>query len=156
MLEAMERYPEAKRDYKSVLAAAPNDPSAWNNLVRTLSVVCPSAELYSHVMCTGVDKLRLAKMSVKLTSVPEPTLVAHSAVPLNGVSYYQCAQGNSTAQLGDWAGAAECFAKAAALAPEFSFAAANHALAAYQIGQTDSAVREMTYAAMHPCFCRLT
>lgn len=39
--------------------------------------------------------------------------------------------------------AEQCFGKAAALAPEFAFAAGNHALALFQLGQTDSAVRQM-------------
>lgn len=31
-LEGMQRWEEAIADYKAVLAASPNDPSAWNNL----------------------------------------------------------------------------------------------------------------------------
>lgn len=31
-LEGMRRWEEAIADYKAVLAAAPTDPSAWNNL----------------------------------------------------------------------------------------------------------------------------
>ena len=32
MLEAQGKWDEAVKDYRTVLAAAPNDPSAWNNL----------------------------------------------------------------------------------------------------------------------------
>lgn len=32
VLEAMGRFDEAVADYRAVLAAAPNDPAAWNNL----------------------------------------------------------------------------------------------------------------------------
>eukprot|EP00882_Tetradesmus_deserticola_P019387 GHRQ01020867.1.p3 GENE.GHRQ01020867.1~~GHRQ01020867.1.p3 ORF type:complete len:119 (+),score=60.06 GHRQ01020867.1:438-794(+) len=45
--------------------------------------------------------------------------------------------------LQDWAEAERCFGKAAALAPSFSFAAANHTLALYQLGRTEQAIREM-------------
>eukprot|EP00879_Flechtneria_rotunda_P029102 GHRR01031368.1.p1 GENE.GHRR01031368.1~~GHRR01031368.1.p1 ORF type:complete len:119 (+),score=31.16 GHRR01031368.1:390-746(+) len=45
--------------------------------------------------------------------------------------------------LGNWAEAETCFSKAAALAPFFSFAAANRTLAMYQLGNTEQAIREM-------------
>lgn len=32
LLETLDRYPEAKRDYEAVLAVNPNDAAAWNNL----------------------------------------------------------------------------------------------------------------------------
>ena len=32
MLEAQGRWDEAVEDYRTVLRAAPDDPSAWNNL----------------------------------------------------------------------------------------------------------------------------
>ena len=32
MLEALGRFDEAVADYRAVLAAAPEDPAAWNNL----------------------------------------------------------------------------------------------------------------------------
>ena len=32
VLEALGRFEEAIQDYRAVLAAAPNDPAAWNNL----------------------------------------------------------------------------------------------------------------------------
>ena len=32
VLEALGRFEEAVRDYRSVLAVQPNDPAAWNNL----------------------------------------------------------------------------------------------------------------------------
>lgn len=32
VLEAQGKWDEAVKDYRAVLAAAPNDPSAWNNL----------------------------------------------------------------------------------------------------------------------------
>ena len=38
------------------------------------------------------------------------------------------------------------YGKAVALSPEFSFAAANRALAMYQVGQTEASIREMRYA----------
>ena len=52
--------------------------------------------------------------------------------------------GNPNAALGNWEIAEQCFGKAAALAPSFSFAATNHALALYQLGgdKTDRAIRE--------------
>jgi hypothetical protein len=39
--------------------------------------------------------------------------------------------------------AEQCFGKAASLAPEFAFASGNQALALFQLGQTDRAVRQM-------------
>lgn len=52
-------------------------------------------------------------------------------------------QGNPNAALGRWDVAEKCFGKAASLAPEFAFAAGNHALALFQLGKTDEAVRQM-------------
>ena len=88
VLEAQGRFDEAVKDYRTVLAAEPNDPSAWNNL------------------------------------------------------------GNASAGLQKWDDAAEYYGKASSLAPAFSFAAANKALATYQLGEqdpknTDEALREM-------------
>eukprot|EP00887_Chlorella_sp_A99_P005292 scaffold1.g5292.t1 len=51
--------------------------------------------------------------------------------------------GNSRAGQGDWAEAARCYGRAAALAPAFSFAAANEALALYQLGQDNMAIKQM-------------
>ena len=45
--------------------------------------------------------------------------------------------------LGNWDVAIADFQKAAELAPQYAFARANYALAQYQIGQTDEAVRTM-------------
>jgi hypothetical protein len=39
--------------------------------------------------------------------------------------------------------AEQCFGKAASLAPEFAFASGNQALALFQLGETDRAVRQM-------------
>lgn len=83
MLEALGRFEEAKRDYQAVLAVAPDDPAAWNNLGNA---------------CTGT---------------------------------------------GDWGEAAEYYGRAAQLAPAFSFALANRALALYQLGQDNRAIKEM-------------
>jgi len=51
--------------------------------------------------------------------------------------------GNTNAGMGNWAEAAEFFGRGAALSPTFSFASANRAVALFQTGQTDAAVREM-------------
>lgn len=56
--------------------------------------------------------------------------------------------GNASAGLQRWGDAAEFYGKAATLSPAFSFAAANKALATYQLGEkdpknTDEALREM-------------
>jgi tetratricopeptide (TPR) repeat protein len=83
VLEALGRFPEAIADYRAVLAVAPEDPAAWNNL------------------------------------------------------------GNASAGSGDWAAAAEYYGRAAQLAPAFSFAQANRALALYQLGQDNKAIKEM-------------
>lgn len=42
------------------------------------------------------------------------------------------------------------YGKAVALSPEFSFAAANRALAMYQVGQTEASIREMRYVPAAP------
>lgn len=88
VLEALGRFPEAIRDYKAVLAVAPDDPAAWNNL------------------------------------------------------------GNANAGSGDWAAAAEYYGRAAQLAPAFSFAQANRALALYQLGQDNKSIKEMRCGAV--------
>lgn len=49
--------------------------------------------------------------------------------------------GLSCAGLQNWAEAERCFGRAAALAPSFSFAAANRTLALYQLGRTEEAIR---------------
>lgn len=53
--------------------------------------------------------------------------------------------GNSTALTGDYQRAVEYYGKAASLAPGFAFAAANKALAMYQLGQVDQSMRDMRY-----------
>lgn len=45
--------------------------------------------------------------------------------------------------MGEWLEAAECYGRAVRIAPEFSFAAGNRALALYQLGDTQEAIREM-------------
>lgn len=47
----------------------------------------------------------------------------------------------SAAGLQNWAEAERCFGKAAALAPSFSFASANHTLAMFQLGRKEEAIR---------------
>ena len=37
VMEALNRFDEACQDYRAVLAVDPNDPAAWNNLVRCLA-----------------------------------------------------------------------------------------------------------------------
>jgi len=83
VLEALGRFDEAIADYKAVLAVAPNDPAAWNNL------------------------------------------------------------GNATAGAGDWAAAEPFYARATELAPQFSFAFANRAVALYQSGKDNVAIKEL-------------
>ncbi|KAK9817700.1 hypothetical protein WJX72_000888 [[Myrmecia] bisecta] len=51
--------------------------------------------------------------------------------------------GNASGGLGRWKEAVEYYGKAAVLAPAFSFAVANRALAMYQLGQTNESIREM-------------
>jgi hypothetical protein len=43
--------------------------------------------------------------------------------------------------MADWEGAEGCFARAVALAPTFSFAAANRALMLFQMGKREESVR---------------
>ncbi len=70
------------------------------------------------------------------SSTHNMTSPQHGITPRNNL-------GNAQAGLGQWKEAATCYGTAARLAPEFSFAAANKALALYQLGETDTAVREM-------------
>ncbi|PSC75669.1 TPR repeat-containing [Micractinium conductrix] len=51
--------------------------------------------------------------------------------------------GNASAGAGDWAAAAEYYGKATQLAPAFAFARGNRALALYQLGQDNAAIKEM-------------
>lgn len=51
--------------------------------------------------------------------------------------------GNASAGLGRWKDAEQYYGRAASLAPSFSFAAANRALALYQLGETEASIREM-------------
>lgn len=55
-------------------------------------------------------------------------------------------QGNAYAGLGDWAAAAENYGRATQLAPAFAFAQENRALALYQLGQDNRAIKEMRWA----------
>lgn len=52
-------------------------------------------------------------------------------------------QGNAYAGLGDWEAAAENYGRATQLAPAFAFARENRALALYQLGQDNAAIKEM-------------
>lgn len=56
--------------------------------------------------------------------------------------------GNASAGLGRWHDAAEFYGKAAALAPEFAFSAANKAVALFQLGETNESMREMRCVGM--------
>lgn len=51
--------------------------------------------------------------------------------------------GNAYAGLGDWEAAAENYGRATQLAPAFAFARENRALALYQLGQDNAAIKEM-------------
>jgi tetratricopeptide (TPR) repeat protein len=51
--------------------------------------------------------------------------------------------GNASAGMGDWATASDCFGRAASLAPQFSFAAANKAVVDFQLGRDDVAFKEL-------------
>eukprot|EP00878_Enallax_costatus_P005296 GHUV01005563.1.p1 GENE.GHUV01005563.1~~GHUV01005563.1.p1 ORF type:complete len:364 (+),score=89.25 GHUV01005563.1:278-1369(+) len=51
--------------------------------------------------------------------------------------------GNTYMGMKNWSDAEQCFAKAAQLAPAFSFAAANKTLAMFQLGKREQAIREM-------------
>ena len=49
--------------------------------------------------------------------------------------------GNAEAGVGDWEAASEHYGRAAKIAPQFAFASANKALADYQLGRDDDALR---------------
>ena len=51
--------------------------------------------------------------------------------------------GNASAGLARWRDAANFYGKAASLAPEFAFSAANKAVVLFQLGETDESMREM-------------
>lgn len=51
VLEGMRRWEEAIADYQAVLAASPNDPSAWNNLVLQLNNLATSFGCIIHCTC---------------------------------------------------------------------------------------------------------
>lgn len=59
--------------------------------------------------------------------------------------------GNASAGLGRWRDAADFYGKAASLAPEFAFSAANKAVAMFQLGETNESMREMRYSGL----CRM-
>lgn len=48
---------------------------------------------------------------------------------------------NICAGMQRWSDAVDCFSKATSLSRDFSFAAANKALALYQLGNTEEAIR---------------
>lgn len=54
--------------------------------------------------------------------------------------------GNASAGLARWRDAANFYGKAASLAPEFAFSAANKAVVLFQLGETDESMREMRCA----------
>ena len=58
--------------------------------------------------------------------------------------------GNASAGLGRWRDAADFYGKAASLAPEFAFSAANKAVAMFQLGETNESMREMRCVCL-PC-----
>lgn len=90
-----------------------------------------------------LDRLLAAiVMALQLCSVPLPLPMPLLPAPLPRNNL-----GNASAGLGDWQAAADCFGRAAALAPAFSFAAANEALARYQLGQDNRAIKQMRWVA---------
>lgn len=62
--------------------------------------------------------------------------------------------GNASAGLGRWHDAAEFYGKAASLAPEFAFSAANKAVAMFQLGETNESMREMRCAGLQTGSCK--
>jgi tetratricopeptide (TPR) repeat protein len=83
--------------------------------------------IYSHCALTGYHWVRFAYSADLMCG----------QVDLLTSSFDVCA----AAGLQNWAEAERCFGKAASLAPSFSFAAANHTLALYQLGRTEEAIR---------------
>ena len=142
-LEGLGRFDEAIRDYRSVLAAAPDDPSAWNNLGNSSAggcgVWCGGGRVC--VWGGGGRGQRRRREVAEARCTPTPPHPPHP--PLAG--------------LGRWQEAADCYGRAARLAPGFSFASANQALAWYQLGQDAPAVRQMRCVlSCHPAWTACT
>ena len=60
--------------------------------------------------------------------------------------------GNASAGLARWRDAANFYGKAASLAPEFAFSAANKAVVMFQLGETDESMREMRWGMLTRAF----
>ena len=156
-LEGLRRWDDAIADYKAVLKAAPNDPSAWNNLGN------PNAALGRWDVAEQVPSIGTLhaehNLPVRRLCALHPAWQAGSAVPnsqdamvpgalLKGpmAQALHCVPGTQPPSILSsccYSRMPQCFGKAAALAPEFAFAAGNQALALFQLGQTDKAVRQM-------------
>ena len=71
VLEALGRFEEAIQDYRAVLAAAPNDPAAWNNLG---NATAGAPRLAGVALCAAADAGCCPRCKVK------PGLIAAKSV----------------------------------------------------------------------------
>lgn len=114
-LEALGRFDEAVADYRAVLAVAPGDPAAWNNLGNALAGKGDwCAAVWGCGGMGGRVSVAAAWPRMPLAAAPRPccrrSRLCHAAAAASHTRHGREA-------------AAECYGKAVQLAPQFSFAA---------------------------------
>lgn len=136
-LETMGRYEEARRDYLAVLEAEPSDAAAWNNLG---NVEAASLNWEGAFRC--YDK---AAQLVRLHLWPPQGRSTAEADPKGGTRVGGEKGGGriGTRGLEGPNHMAHSAHIVALQAPQFSFAAANRALARFEMGEEDLAIRDM-------------
>lgn len=97
-----------------------------------------------HILCRGVVLEALGQFEDALTDYRAVLAVQ----PQDPAGWNNL--GNASAGLGRWRDAADFYGKAASLAPEFAFSAANKAVAMFQLGETNESMREMRCVQL-PC-----
>ncbi len=125
-------------DYRAVLAVAPDDPAGWNNLGNASNGLgrwgarAQLARACRAPRC-GLQQRRPCRRALgRVTPRLPVAAAARPAHPLLSPALLSCR----------WEEAVEYYTKAVALAPAFSFAVANRALAMYQLGRTNEAIKE--------------
>jgi tetratricopeptide (TPR) repeat protein len=130
VLEALGRFDEAAVDYRSVLEVQPDDPAAWNNLGNASAGENAPLPWLMWTVQRGECRAAL-KSSLSFPSLGPP-------FPRSRTLELSTHPG-----MGNWDDARFNYDRAAQLAPNFSFAAANLALADYELGYKNDAIKSM-------------
>uniref|UniRef100_A0A061RMF2 Tpr repeat-containing protein n=1 Tax=Tetraselmis sp. GSL018 TaxID=582737 RepID=A0A061RMF2_9CHLO len=111
------RFEEALRDYDAAIARCPWSPDP--------------------VLNRGVVLEKLGRLDEAIRDYGDVL----AAFPSDPAAWNNL--GNANAAAGKWRDALDCYDRAAKLAPQFAFAAANRALALFEVGEKEQSIREL-------------